>query len=92
MVSPRDGCVVGVHHAVNEAEEHPLGNQVCLPADYALEEGTVRPLPVYDLRIMPSNRIVGERARCFGIAPRGEILERAHADVASGYPGQHRSR
>ena len=37
----RDGHVVGIHHAVDESELHPMGDQFGLPLDDSLEQREV---------------------------------------------------
>ena len=36
-----DGGVVSVHDAVDEAEEHPLRDQVCLAGDHGIEQSAI---------------------------------------------------
>jgi hypothetical protein len=37
---PRDESVVRVHHAIDEAEEHPLCDQHFLPGDHCIQHST----------------------------------------------------
>ena len=84
--------VVGVHHAMDEAHEQPLRYELSLACDNAFEERQVRLLSVKKLRVVPGQDIVREKANRLGIAPRREILEGSHPDVAGGDPRQHGSR
>ena len=88
----RDGGVIGVHHAMDETEEHPLCDQLRLPSDHAVQQRSVRPLRSSGLRIVPRDRIVRQRTHSVCVAPRSEILKGAHAQMARRHPGQHGPR
>ena len=45
MVSPDDRHIVGVHHAMNETDEHPLGDEVRLPRNHKVQERERRGSP-----------------------------------------------
>ena len=87
----RDGCVVSVHHAMDETEQHPLRNQLRLPGDYALQQRPVRLRGLHGLGIVAGYRKVGQYAHAFRVAPCCEVLERAHAQMGRRYPRQHGS-
>src|SRR5271163_3894352 len=63
-----DGGVVGVHDAMNEAEEQPLCDQVRLAGDDTIEQGPRRLLRLRGLRVVPGDRIIREPAYSFGVA------------------------
>ena len=87
-----DGSVIRIHHAVDEAEQHPLCDQSRLPRDHPIQQSQVGLLCQCGLRIVPGDRIVRQLACPFGIALRCEILEGSHAEVACCYPGEHSPR
>lgn len=109
---PRNGRVVGVHHAVHQTDEHPLRHQRRLRLDHsvtalhdagatvtvevgALKERQVAvPLPRFrsfgQVRVVPGDRVVGERAHDVALA--GRQFEGSYPQVARGDPGEHRTR
>ena len=64
----RDRHVVGVHHAVDEADEHPLRDQRRLGGDDRLEQREVGLLGVGGGRVVPGDRVVGEAAQQVDVA------------------------
>ena len=88
----RDRHVVGVHNAMNEADEHPSGDEIGLPGDDEVQQCEVCVLLVSRFRIMPPDDVVGEMAGCLDIAPRREELKGPDANVAQGNAREHRSR
>ena len=74
--------IVGVHHAVNEAELHPSGDQFGLRGDDLLIERNIRVLRLGSLGIVPGNDMVGEHLQAVDVTARSKELERADADVA----------
>ena len=87
-----DRHVVGVHHAVDEADQHPLRDQRRLGGDDRLEEREVRVLGVGGLGVVPGDRVVGEPAQQVGVAGGAGVLEAADPQVAARDPGQHGAR
>ena len=87
-----DRAVVGVHDAVDEAHQHPLGHQVGLARDHAIEQGAIRVLLVARIGIVAGDDMVGQQAQRLAIAARSEELEGADADVAGRDARQHRAR
>ena len=83
---------VGVHHTMNEAEEHPLCDELCMPGDHTIQEGPVRPLRVCRIRVVSRNGIVSQRAHAVDVALRGEVLKGAHAKMACSDSRKHRTR
>ena len=73
---------------MDEPDQHPLGDQVGLPSDHGIEEAAVIACTG---RIMPGDRVVGQRLYCVPIALRGEILERSNPDVARRDAGEDRT-
>src|SRR5260370_5348234 len=88
----RDGSVVGVHDAMNEAEEQPLCDQVGLAGDHSIEQGAVRLLRLRGVRVVPGDRIIGQPACCFGVALCRAKLEGADAEGAGSDSGEYGSR
>ena len=88
----RDRGVVGVHHAMDEADMQPARHQLRLPRHDACEQRVIGALGSRQLRIVPRDDMIGEPAQRVGVLARGEILEGADADVARGDAGQHRAR
>ena len=83
----RDAAIVGVHHPVDEAQRHPLGHKLGLPSHDAVQQAG-RSVGV---RIMPGQRVIGQRTQRVKIAARGMDLKGAHADMARGHTGQDRA-
>ena len=77
---------------MDEAHEQPLRYELSLACNNAFEERQVGLISLKKLRVVPGQDIVGEKANRLGIAPRREILEGSHPDVAGGDPRQHGSR
>ncbi len=63
MVSPGDRHVVGVHHAVDESDEHPLRHQRCLGGDDRLEQREVGMFGLRGAGVVPGDRVVGETSQ-----------------------------
>ncbi|MCY1232386.1 hypothetical protein D9M72_448750 [compost metagenome] len=74
--------VVGVHHAMDEADMQPAGDQLRLARGHRLEEGEIRPVLVLDVGIVPVDRVIGEDLHRSHVAARSEELEGADAHVA----------
>ena len=86
-----DRHVVGVHHAVHEADQHPPRHQRRLRRDDRLEQREVRVLGVRGRGVVPGDRVVGQPPdRSRSPVPRG-VLEAAHPQVTARHPGQHRA-
>ena len=77
-----DRHVVGVHHAVDEPDEHPLRDERRLRVDDALEEREVRVLGVGRVGVVAGDRVVGEPPHERRVVVRRRVLERADAQVA----------
>ncbi len=86
-----DGHVVGVHHAVHEADQHPARHELGLGGHDRLEEGEVRLLGVCRPGVVAGDGVVGQAAQEVHVARRGGVLEAADAQVAARDPGQHRA-
>ena len=91
MVSPEIEHVVGVHDAMDEADQQPARDQVGLARDDAFEQRVIGALGLGDVRVVPGDDVVGELPHAIGVAARGEELEGADADVARGHAGEHRA-
>jgi hypothetical protein len=83
----RDGHVVGVHHAVDEAHRHPVGDEPGLPLGHGAQE----PHGALDAWIVAFEDVVGEGGQSLHVLTGVEVLERAHADVAGGHAGEDRA-
>ena len=92
MVSPAIEHVVGVHDAVDEADQHPLRHQLGLARDHrgraARDRAAAR---VARLRVVAGDDVIGQQAQRLDIAARGEELEGADPDVARRHARQHRA-
>ena len=84
-----DGGVVGVHHAMDEADMQPARDQRRLPRDHLLQQRAVGLRRRRGRRVVPGDGIVGQQPHPLHIAAGGEILEGADAEVAGGDAGQH---
>ncbi len=89
MVSPGDRRVVGVHDAVDEADQKPARDEISLPCDDAFEQRVIGAVSLCDIGIMPRNDMIGELPHSVGVAARRKELEGADADVARRDAGQY---
>ena len=62
---------------MDEADEHPACDEVGLARNHRVQQRAVGMLRGRRLRIMAGDHMVGQQPQRLGIAPRGEILERA---------------
>jgi hypothetical protein len=70
-----DRHIVGVHHAVDEADAEPLGNEVRLCGDDGVEQRPVGAFLVRRFRIVAGDDIVREDPQGLRVATRGEVFE-----------------
>src|SRR5262249_18604196 len=84
----RDRSVVRVHDAMDEADQKPARNELGLPRGHGRQQGVIGAVRAQQLRIVPSNDMVGEPPHRVSVAASGKILEGAHADMAGGNAGQ----
>ena len=87
-----DRRVVGVHHAVHEADAEPARDERRLRVDDALEQRERVVAAARRVGVVARERVRGERRQRFAVVARGEELERADADVARGHAREHRAR
>ena len=80
----RDGAVVGVHDAVDEAEAHPVGNEFGLGSDDVFEKGEIGIGCVGGFGVVALDGVVGEDAKGFDIVTGVEVLKGANSNVAGG--------
>ena len=85
----RDGAVIRVHDAVDEAEAQPLRDQSRLGIDHRIEERNVRVICFGGGGVVARDGIVGEGAKRVIVLLGGEVLERPDADMARGHAGEH---
>ena len=83
--------VVGVHDAMNEADQLPLRYKRCLARDHQVEEGAVPVRGVNRLWVMPRDDVISEAPDRIQIPARREELEGADTDVARRDAGQYRA-
>src|SRR6266571_233004 len=83
--------VVGVHDAMNEADELPLRYKRRLARDHQVEEGAVPVRRVNRLWVMPRDDVISEAPDRIQIPLRCEELEGADTDVARRDAGQYRA-
>ena len=86
-----DGHIVGVHHAVDKADVHPLRDERGLRGDHRVEEREVRVLRVGGVGVVARDGVVGEAAQEVVVAGDARVLERADAQVAGGDAHEHRA-
>ena len=72
---------------MDEADEHPAGDQLGLRGDDAVVEVE----NVCRFGVMTRDRVVGQAAQQIGVAERGGVLERAHPEVAGRDPREYRA-
>ena len=87
-----DGHVVGVHHAMDETDQHPARHQLGLRRADGFEQCEIGVRRLGGLRVMAGDDVVGECLDRLQILAGGEILEGADADMAGGDAGQHPAR
>jgi len=83
--------VVGVHDAMNEADEQPPCYQRCLARDHQVGECAVPVSGVNRLWVMPRDDVISEAPDRIQIPVRREELEGADTDVARRDAGQYRA-
>jgi len=86
-----DRDIVGVHHAMDEADQEPAHHQIRLHRDHRLEQAEIAVLRLRRLRMVARNDMVRQRPQALGVLPGREELEGADADVAGGDARQHRA-
>ena len=89
-----DGEVVGVHHAVAEADGLPFRHELARAADDFLEPPVVFVLrrDVDELGVVLRDDVVGEGAEVLHLFAVVEDLEAAEAHMARGHAQDHRAR
>jgi predicted AAA+ superfamily ATPase len=78
----RKSHIVGIHHAVDKAGHHPLGDQSSLPLDHCLQHGQGRTFRLFGVGIMPINHIIGEALNGSTILARSKKLKASDPDMA----------
>ena len=73
---------------MDEAKAHPVGDQGCLPLDGGVEEGKVGCVVPGKVGVVPGDGMVGQSLDPGLVAPGGEELEGADAQVAGGDAGE----
>ena len=91
MVSPAIEHIVGVHDAVDEAHQHPSGDELGLARDHAIEQRAIGLGLAAGVRVVAGDDVVGQQPQRLDVAARGEELEGADADVARRHARQHRA-
>ena len=78
-----DRRVVGIHDAVDEADQEPACDQFRLPRDHALQQRMMaRPLGICNFRIVAANDVIRQLAHALSIAACRKILECPDPDMA----------
>ena len=84
--------VVGIHYAVDEADVHPLCDEQGLALGDRRQQREIRLRGRACVGIVAIDDVVGEEPDGLAITARGEVLERADANVARGHPRQYGAR
>ena len=84
----RNGTVIGIHHPVNESDQHPLGDQLGLPGGGQTKEGKCGNFLCGSLGVVAGDHVIGQGSKGVKVSPRVVILESAHPDVTAGHPGE----
>ena len=87
----RDRHVVGVHHAVDEADAHPFRDQRRLALRDRFQHCKRRHLCIARFRVVPRDHVVQQLAHAVVIAARGEVLERSDSHMAAADTREHRA-
>ncbi len=80
--------VVRVHHAVDEAHHHPLGDEFGLCIDDRVEQTQGRVRRLGEVWVVACDGVVGQRAGARDVLPRREEGKCSDPQVAGGDPGQ----
>lgn len=83
-----EGAVVGVHDAVDEAETHPMRDELGLGGDDAFEEGEGGVGCVGCFGVVAVDGVVREGAEGIVVFAGSEVLEGSDAEVAGGDAGE----
>ena len=81
----RQGHVVGVHDAVNEAQPQPLRHEGALPVCYGFQQGESAVVGLCQGGVMPLDGFLHQYLQGGEVASRREILEGTNAQVATRY-------
>jgi hypothetical protein len=81
--------VVGVHHAMNEADQLPARDKLRRAVDHRFQQRAIWSLRPGRVRVVSGDHIVGEKTHGLRIAPVGEELEGADSHMTLGDAGQH---
>jgi hypothetical protein len=79
----RNRHVVGIHHAVDEADAEPPGDELRLARDHRVEEGPIGPVGRLRLRVMPRHYVIGKVPERVGILAGRKVLEGPHPYMAA---------
>jgi hypothetical protein len=85
----RQGHVVGVHDAVDEAHAHPARDQLGLAFAHRPQQPQIGVAIGRDGRRMSCDRVVGQLAQQGLVAARGRELEGADPKMAGGHASEH---
>ena len=88
---PGNRHVVGVHHAVNESELHPVGDQFGLTPHNTFQQRMIRPVGPSCFRIKTADRVVRQDLQVLMVPARRKPFERAHTNVRPGHTHQDAS-
>ena len=84
--------VVGVHDAVDEADQQPACDQISLPCDHAVQKGMIRAVGMRQIGVVPADHVIRQPPHALGIATRRKILERSDTNVAGRDAGEDSAR
>ena len=85
----RERHVVGVHHAMDEAERHPLRNQPRLCRHHGRQQP--QPIALHDLGVVPTTHVISKRHLLHVTRPHPHQLGHADPQMRRGHSGQHRT-
>ena len=84
--------VVGVHDAVDEADQEPARDQVGLARDHAVQKGMVGTVGMCQIGVVPADHMIRQPPYALRIATHRKILERSDTNVAGCDAGEDGAR
>ena len=85
----RNGRVVRVHHTVDEAKRHPLGDQIRLGSHDRLQQRHIRIWRFGGVRVVPRNGMIRKESQGIDIVACKKVLKGPDANVTGRHAGEH---
>jgi hypothetical protein len=88
----RNRHIVGIHDAVNETDEQPACNELCLSRSDKFKQREIWEVGSTGLRVMAGDDVIGEETKTVEIATGRKELKRSDANVAGDHSRENRPR